>query len=214
MGSSVRWPSARHLLPLAAAMLVHAAALAAVAVLWRAELEPIAPGSRRAPTDPVRFLVAIPAPQIRAAERAPARAPVRSTVESQPSDTDMPLAPPANPSPGVEAAAPGTDNVAGKGWAFSNEQPSSRFTEATLRSVMADLPARPDCEREQLRQFHCSQLQARWSLDSSIRVNLNCANVMLAHKHYAECIRHPAVAVDSSPQERVAGDGAAPGMSE
>ena len=79
---------------------------------------------------------------------------------------------------------------------------------------MADLPARPDCFREHLKEFHCSQLQARWSLDSSIRVNQNCANFMLAQKHYAECIRHPAVAVDTSPQERVAGDGTASGMSE
>ena len=201
---------ANYLFPLAAAILVHAAAFAAVAVLWHTEMLPIALSERGAQPDPIRFLIKIPAPNVHAGPRVPERAPGGSIIEPSRSGPGTPdLAPPDDrPSTGV--TVPATEPVAGAGWAYRPTQPSSRFTEATLRSVVTDLPPRLDCAQEHLQQFHCISLQSGWSLDSSIRVNLNCARIMLPRQHYAECVRHPTVAIDTPPQERAFGEGAAP----
>jgi hypothetical protein len=193
------------LLPLVAAVVLHATALVAIAFLWHAAPQPVALVGRRAPSDPVRFVLPVLAPIADAREKARERKPERSTTEPRPSDAEVPASPIAEPAPSTGGTASVANGAEGPGWAYRPTQPSSRFTEATSRSVMSDLPARPNCAEEHLEPFHCAQLQSRWSLDSSIRVNLNCARVTLSRQRYAECVRHPMVAVDTSPEDHTAG---------
>ncbi len=209
-GSIVRRIAVPQLLPLVTAIVLHATALVAIAFLWHAAPQPVALGARRAPSDPVRFVLPVLIPIADARQKARERKPERSTSEPQPSDAGTPASPNAEPMPSEGGTASVAEGSTGPGWAYRPAQPSSRFTEATSRSVMSDLPARPNCAEEHLQQFHCAQLQSRWSLDSSISVNLNCARVTLSRQRYAECVRHPMVAVDTSPMDRSSGESIAP----
>jgi hypothetical protein len=185
----------RALVPFTLAVLAHSLALGIVAVSWEPEpWRPVAPaaGVRR-----VAVPLVIGAPR----ERAPlprGPAPLAPDAPDLPpnADTGSVAAPRAEPS-GTADDAPST---AGSGWSWKPTEPSSRFTEATLGSVMKDLPPRPDCTFLRLQPFQCLELRADWSLDSSVRVNLNCAAVIAPRRRYAECVRHPVVALDSPPQ--------------
>ena len=171
---------------LVAALFIHAAGIA-WALIWTEPASEEAPSRPRSEQPRIVMLFAMPpvasngSQPVTRKRAAPAR-PVAAT-ESQSGSSSEPSAASA-PSAGDGLAERTTSSASM--WAWQPNASALNLAQANRRSVMADLPPRPDCDFYNLSPFQCLSLIAKWSLDSTYIVNRHCSRAVPSER-YMEC---------------------------